>query len=164
MSTPKSQSTPKSESTNAVTLASWKRSAQHYPLCPSGVRVGIRIPDLSEMIETGQVPNHLIDAALGNAFKDLKEGETPSQEDIKKSLAVDREFTDLMLLKTVVEPKLTEADLRDIPTEDRDFLVAIATRARDVDAEGEHLGGLSSSEKFRKFRGIGDFDSSLEDL
>lgn len=154
----------KNDTPAPVSLAGWKKSATHYPLCPSGARIGVRIPDLSEMIESGQVPNHLLDAALGQAFKEQEEGKTPSPDEVKKSFAQDREFNDLMILKTVVEPKLTEADVREIPTEDRDFIVAIATRARDVDAEGEHLGGLSSSAKFRKFRGLGDLDEALENL
>jgi hypothetical protein len=140
-----------------VSLAGWKKAASHYVLCPSGVRVGIRIPDLPAMIESGEIPQHLLEAAIGFA---ASSDDTPSLELIKKQ----REFTDHLVLKTVVEPKLTEADVSDIPYEDKDFLVSIATRQRDLDAEGEHIAGLMKSEKFRRFRKLGEFGADVEGL
>lgn len=140
----------------ATSLAGWKKAAKHYPLCPSGARVGIRIPDLPALIEAGDIPQHLLEAALGVASggEDTK----PTVDLIKQQ----REFTDILVMMTVVEPSLKEADLPDVPYEDKEFLVAVATRQRDVDAEGEHIGGLSKSERFRRFRGLGEFDPALE--
>jgi hypothetical protein len=139
--------------TKPVTVSAWKKASTHYPLLPSGVRVGIRIPDLPAMIEAGQIPQHLLDAALGMAGDD---GPT------KESIIQQREFTDTIVQLTVVEPKLSEEDVREIPYEDKDFLVRVATRMRDFDAEGEHLAGLNRSEKFRRFRQIGEFSPDLE--
>lgn len=141
----------------AVSLDAWKSAASHYPLCPSGVRVGIRIPDLAALIESGEIPQHLLDAALGVATK-------PDEKPTKELIVKQREFTDLMVQLTVVEPKLSESDVRAIPVEDKEFIVAIATRQRDLDAEGEHLAGLTKSEKFRRFRNLGEFDTPLEGL
>jgi hypothetical protein len=138
-----------------ITVSGWKKAALHYPLCPSGVRVGIRIPNLAALIEAGDIPQHLLDVALGVATGDEVK---PSVELIKQS----REFTDKLVMLMVVEPKLTEADLADVPYEDKEFLVSIGTRQRDIDAEGEHIAGLSSSERFRRFRGLGEFDPALE--
>lgn len=147
----------------AVSAKDWAANAVHYPLLPSGTRVGIRIPDLAAMIEAGQVPQHLLTAALGMA-QQATQDKTPTVEDMTKSATEEREFTDLLVLATVVEPELTEADLKPdgIPFEDKQFLVAIATRQRDLDAEGEHIAGLTTSEKFRRFRELGEFAPSLE--
>lgn len=153
------------EATTAVDVAGWKKAAIHHPLLPSGARVGLRIPDLARMIETAQVPQHLLNAALGIAKAGLQEEQkVPTVEEMTQSAADDREFTDLITLASVTEPKLSEADLGDdgIPVEDKQFIVALATRQRDLDAEGEHIAGLTKSEKFRRFRGLGEFDETLE--
>ena len=141
----------------ATSLAAWKKAASHYPLLPSGVRVGIRIPDLPALVESGEIPNHLVEVALGVASGEDK---TPSIDLIKQQ----RSFTDIVVKLTVVEPKLSDEDLKEIPFEDKDMIVAIATRQRDLDAEGEHLAGLTKSTKFRRFRGLGEFDQDVEGL
>jgi hypothetical protein len=153
--------------TEATDVAGWKAAAIHYPLLPSGVRVGLRVPDLAGMIETGQVPNHLLSAAVGLAKAQLDdEKKVPTPEELTENAAQDREFTDLLVLASVVDPVLTDEDVKPgaIPIEDKQFIVAIATRQRDLDAEGEHIAGLTKSEKFRRFRNLGEFDTSLEGL
>jgi hypothetical protein len=146
---------PAVENNSPVTLAGWKKAAKHYPLLPSGVRVGIKIPDLPALIEAGSIPQHLLDAALGVA---AGEEQRPTRELIIQQ----REFTDRLVMIAVVEPSLSESDVKDIPYEDKEFIVAVATRQRDLDAEGEHIAGLTKSEKFRRFRGLGEFDPTLE--
>lgn len=148
--------------TQAVTLDGWKKASVHYPLLPSGSRVGLKVVDLSAMIESGQIPNHLLNAAVGIASAQQNEDKVPTVEEITKSAKEEREFTDLMVLAAVVEPKLSEADVTEVPVEDKQFIVAVATRQRDLDAEGEHIAGLTSSEKFRRFRGLGEFEPTLE--
>lgn len=142
----------------STTAAGWKAAATHEVLCPSGFRVKIRIPNLPAMIEAGELPQHLLDAALGVARGG--DAAEPSIDLIKKQ----REFTDHLVMKSVIEPTIEPADLREIPFEDMEFIVQIATRQRDLDAEGEHIGGLTKSEKFRKFRGLGEFDPNVEGL
>lgn len=141
------------ETQKAVTASNWKKAAKHYPLLPSGVRVGIKLPDLPAMIEAGEIPQDLIEAAIGYA-----NGQGPKEPDVE-SVAKDRRFRDELVKATVVEPKLTEDDLKDVPVEDKDLLVAFALRREDMDAEGEHLAGLTKSEKFRNFRGLDSLDS-----
>ena len=150
---------PTTEATDAnkpTTVAGWKKAAIHYPLLPSGVRVGIKIPDLPALIEAGSIPQHLLEAALGVVSGGV--ADTPTAD----LIAQQREFTDLCVQLTVTEPKLTPEDVTGLPYEDKEMLVAFATRQRDLDAEGEHIAGLSTSAKFRRFRKLGEFDPSLE--
>ncbi len=140
-----------------TTKAGWKRSALHNIMLHSGARVTIRIPDLPAMIEAGHIPQNLIEVAIGMANGSEQK---PSVELVGQA----REFTDLMTLKSVVEPEITAADLPDIPYEDKQLILEIATRQRDVDAEGSHIAGLETSEKFRRFRRIGEFDPLLADI
>lgn len=141
-----------------VSAAAWKKNAYHTVLCPSGSFVTIRIPDLPALIESGAIPQHLLDAAIGVAT---------SQSDVEPSLELvkqQREFTDKLTELTVTSPKLTEADVADVPYEDKEFLVQVGTRQRDFDAEGSHIAGLDKSAKFRRFRGITDSDEDVEGL
>lgn len=144
-------------SQKTATLDQWVEAATHYPLCPSGVRVGIRIPDLPALIEAGDIPQHLLDVALGIAAGDDSK---PSVDLIKSQ----REFTDKLVQLTVVEPALDDEAVKKVPFEDKDFLVQVATRQRDLDVEGEHLAGLTKSDKFRRFRRLGEFSEDVEGL
>ena len=141
----------------AASLSAWTKAATHYPLLPSGCRVGIRIPDLAALIEAGQIPQHLLDVALSAA----------GGEKVKVSvelMASQREFTDKLVQITVVDPKLDDESVKGVPYEDKDFILSIAMRQRDLDAEGEHLAGLTKSDKFRRFRRLGEFDEDVVDL
>lgn len=139
------------------TAAAWKKNAHHTVMCPSGTSIVMKIPDLPAMIETGTIPQHLLDAALGAASD-------PDQKPTRELIKQQREFTDLLTMICVIEPKLTEADLTDIPYEDKEFIVSVATRQRDLDVLGDHIGGLNKSEKFRRFRSLGEFHEDVEGL
>ena len=136
----------------------WINQGDHTVTLPSGAVIGIRIPDLATLIEAGELPQNLLDEALGYAAG-TKDDETPTKESIIK----EREFRDLLVELTVTEPKLTTADVAKVPVEDKDLIVAIALRQRDLDAIGEHIGGLTKSDKFRAFRGLDSIESLLED-
>ena len=150
------------ENGKPVSLSAWKKAATHYPMLPSGSRVGIKVPDLPRMIEAGSIPQHLLEAAVGAARQQAEAETELTPEKIVSNAKEEREFTDIVTMLTVTEPKLSESDLKDIPFEDKQFIVAVATRIRDLDALGDHLAGLTKSEKFRRFRGIGEFDPALE--
>lgn len=138
-----------------TSIDDWAEAGVHTPLLLSGRRVKIRIPDLGDMVESGEIPQHLLDVALG-----VVNNETKVTKDL---ILKQKEFTAIIVRATVVEPKLeTDEQVAKIPVEDKELLVSLATRQRDVDAEGEHLAGLNDSEKFRKFRGIGEFDKDVE--
>lgn len=140
-----------------LTVADWNKKGEHAPLLPSGFRPKIRIPDLPALIEAGEIPQHLLDVAL-----DVAGGEDtrPSIELIKTQ----REYTDRLVQLTVIDPVLDDETVKSVPFEDKDMIVAIATRLRDLDAEGEHIAGLTKSDKFRKFRRLGEFSEDVADL
>lgn len=127
-------------------LSAWKKAKTHEITLPSGTEVTIQVPDLAALIESGDIPNSLLDIAVQAAGGDAEL--TP------ELLKQQRSFNDHVILKTVVEPALTPDDLAEIPAEDKAMLVEIATRQRDLDALGNHIGGLQKIEAFRTFRGL----------
>ena len=140
-------------------LSAWSKAAVHTITLPSSTVVEIRIPDLAGLIEGGELPQHLLSAALKAAGNQAAGEESEiTVEDIRR----EREFTNFLVAKTVVSPELTPETATQVPTEDREMIAAIALRLRDLDAEGSHISGLDSSEKFRKFRGLGEFEPTLE--
>lgn len=137
--------------------AEWVKAKDHENvLLPSGVRVTLRIPDLATMMETGIIPSDFMDIATKLAKK-IDRDEAPTQDDMSEEAKFER----VLISKTVVEPEIDPSIVSDLPVEDRVMLAAIAMRQRDVDAEGEHIAGLTKSEKFRRFRGLGEFNSDL---
>lgn len=147
------------EQQKAVSLSEWKKAKDHTIRLPSGVYVDVAIPDLAKMIESGDIPQNLLDAALA-ATGAAERDSAPTKEFILQ----EKEFSDRLVRATVSRPKLSEADVDEVPFEDKVMLVEVATRQRDLDAEGNHIGGLQKSADFRKFRGLDSIDSSLESL
>lgn len=140
----------------ATTKAAWKKSKRHYITLPSSVVVGVEIPDLPNLVKAGAIPNELIDTAIAVAS-----GRKPTREDIEQQA----DFYNKLCALAVVEPEdVTEADFasNDFPFEDKEMLVEIATRQRDLDAIGHHIGGLEKVKDFRTFRGIFGSDEGLE--
>lgn len=133
-------------------LGAWKNKSKHEITLPSGAEIAIKIPNLPQLIKTGQIPNELIDAAIG--AQDM----TPDRESVVKQA----EIYNMIVALTVIEPKVTEEDVADLPFEDIEMIVEIATRQRDLDAVGHHIGGLEKSEDFRKFRSLGFGSETLE--
>src|ERR1044072_9588655 len=84
----------KDEGTQVATLSDWKKAAVHYPLLPSGTRVNLRIPDLALLIETGVIPQHLLETALGMAKAQVTdEQKVPTVADKTQKGADDRAGT-----------------------------------------------------------------------
>jgi hypothetical protein len=144
-----------SEEVKTVTAAGWKKAAVHNIMLPSGVRVDFKVPDLPALIEAGQIPQSLIEAAL-DTLSGSDERPTPEM------IAQQREFTDRLVQIAVVNPKLSDEDVKDVPYEDKEMLVELATRQRDMDAEYKTLGGLEKSENFRRFRRLAVLDEDVE--
>lgn len=145
------------------TTSAWKKAAVHTVVCHSGFVAKLKIPDLPRLIEAGEFPQHLLDAALSAAGEqtEVSESKPKTTAELVERIKQQREFTDKVVQLTVVEPKLSDADLPDIPFEDKDFVVAVALRVREFDAEGNHIAGLDRSARFRTFRGL---DRSSEDV
>ena len=140
--------------TTKTTKTSWKKAAVHEITLPSGTVISIKLPNLALMLKTGNVPNSLIDAAVGSQNLD-------SVEVTREMIESQWDFSAFLVANTVVEPQLTEDEVAEIPAEDIEMIVEFATRQRDIDAAYNHIGGLDKMEAFRQFRGIA---SSLEDL
>lgn len=151
-------STDPTQNPKPVSKADWKKNRDHSVMAPSGSRITIRIPDIALLVQSGQLPQNLIDVALGRARTDSEE--IPTNELVKQEI----DFTNFVVKASVVAPVINDEDLPDIPFEDKDFIVQLATRRRDLDAEGEHIAGLSKSEKFRRFRKLGEFSEDVEGL
>jgi hypothetical protein len=140
--------------TTKTTKTSWKKAAVHEITLPSGIVISIKLPNLSLMMKTGNIPNSLIDAAVESQ-------NLGSAEVTREMIESQWDFSAFLVAHTVVEPQLTEEEVAEIPAEDIEMIVEFATRQRDIDAAYKHIGGLDKMESFRHFRGIA---SGLEDL
>lgn len=159
---PQDVAAPAAPTIAPASKSAWKKNAVHTIMLPSATVVKIKLPDLPAMIEAGNIPAPLINTALATA-KRVNDGETP--ETTVDDIVKEREFTDIIVQFTVVEPKLEPSDLADIPAEDKTMIVEFATRVRDLDAEMHHISGLDKiSERFRQVRGLASFDEVVEDL
>lgn len=127
----------------------WKNNRRHTVTLPSYTVVDLEIPNLPQLIKTGQIPNNLVDAALGAA--QAQQGQAPTREQIGQQA----EFNDHLVSIAVKDPEITADDVADLPYEDVEMIVEIAMRQRDVDALYRQLGGLHKSEEWRTFRGVG---------
>ncbi len=135
---------------STTTLAAWKKAGIHTITLATGIEVDIKLPNLPELVSAGEFPNHLVEVAINVASGESK----VTAEEIKAQAEFYRE----LVSKTLVAPKLTPEEVKDVPFEDIELIAAIATRQRDVDALGEHIAGLDKSEQWRKFRGIDYLD------
>lgn len=141
----------------ATSASAWKKAKVHEGVTlPSGTVVDVSVPNLAEMIASGQLPNSLVDAAMqheGGRSEDTKI--TP--ELLKETWAFIRYIVPL----TVAKPTITEDDVDDLPVEDVEMLASFATRRNDLDAVGHHLGGLETHRRFRELRGLLTLDEAL---
>lgn len=154
MSTKQETTTPAIDETKPVTLAAWKKRSTHTVVLNSGATVVIKIPDLPQLVESGTLPQHLLDAAIG-AQTGVDE---INEEYIKKEYA----FAKFICKQVVVEPAIADEDYDEIPAEDKELLVQFATRRREFDALGKHIAGLDNVAKFRQLHSIGEFSPYVE--
>lgn len=130
---------------------------RHYITLPSSAVVGIEIPDLAELIASGKLPNSLVDIAI-----EVAKG---NQADITADAIKEQPaFYKHVVQLAVKEPEVTDDLYAKLPTEDKEMIVEIATRQRDVDAVYDHIGGLHKNDKWRKFRGLGRLDEDVADV
>jgi hypothetical protein len=151
----------KEETPKVVSLAQWEKKGVHTITTHSGSVVEIRLPDLVELIETNVIPQHLLETAtrVANA---AQTGTVP--EVSLEQLLQQRDFVNAVTVAALVNPKVTNETVSKVPIEDRELITQIATRSRDRDAVGDHIGGLHESEKWRRFRQVGEFDPTVAGL
>jgi hypothetical protein len=144
------------ETAKVTTLAAWKKNKTHTVTLPSSTIVEIQIPDLPSLIKAGKVPNQLLDIALGATEK-----KKVTKEDIEQQA----DFYNILASLTVTTPVVTQDDFSSgaLPFEDKEMLVEIATRQRDLDAVGKHIAGLDKVASFREYRNISSQYAALED-
>lgn len=146
-----------------VSKSAWKKAGVHTVTLPSGAVVNIRIPNLAQMAKAGELDNDLLQYAVPNLPADADE--EPSDEQKKENLTKLANFHAWLVSKTLVDPSLSpEEVIETVPTPDLEVLVELASRRRDMDVTGHHIGGLEASAEFRKFRGIESGDSDFLDV
>lgn len=149
-----------------ATKTAWKKAKTHTVTLPSGVEVEIQIPNLAAMAKGGELPNELLKHVTPTVPGETPTvpAEPPTEAERIANLANLAEFQAWLVSITVVEPKLDPDEvLKTVPTTDLEVLVELATRRRDMDVVGHHIGGLEVSAGFRKFRGIDSSESDLLD-
>ncbi|MEK6252798.1 MAG: hypothetical protein AABM43_12885 [Actinomycetota bacterium] len=141
----------------------WEALGVHTVTLPSGAVVKIRIPDLSLLIAGDALPEQLRGAALEELLGSLSQvdvSDDAAAAQVIQKVASDASglntLVDLyrwLVTETVIEPELTEEDLKDrkLPTEDLTMLVEFAGRRRNVDARGVTL-GIEPIERWDTFR------------
>lgn len=140
---------------STTSKTAWKKAKTHTVTLPSGVMVEIQIPNLAKMAKGGELPNDLIAHAAPAALAPGEEPEKPTDEERIKNLSTLAEFQAWLVSTMLIDPKLTPDEVLEVvPTPDLEVLVELASRRRDMDVVGHHIGGLEVSAEFRKFRGI----------
>jgi hypothetical protein len=139
-----------------VNKTEWKKAKVHEGITlPSGVKVDITIPNLTQMVATGALPNELTAVALRQ-----QEADKIDEDVLRETWKFVKHIVPVML----VNPKITEDDVEELPIEDLEMLASFATRQADLDAVGHHLGGLETSRSFRELRGLISLDEALESV
>lgn len=156
-----SKSARSNGSAPVTTAAAWIKRATHTVHCPTGAVVKMKIPDLAALMASEAVPENLRGAALLELAGGLANLERDTQGIPKVSNDVLKGEADLrywLVEQAVIDPPLTNEQVRDIPSEDRDMIVAIAQRQQDVDALGIKIGlePVSRYEKWRDAHACGD--------
>lgn len=147
-------------SSKATTKTNWKKAAVHEGVTlPSGAVISVKLPNLSLMMKTGQLPNALVQAAVAQV-----EATSGSSSITAEMIEQQWDFYSFLVSKTVVEPEVSQEDVADLPAEDIEMIVEIATRQRDMDAVYRHLSGLDTQESFRQFRGLSAGLSGVDGL
>lgn len=129
-----------------TTTAGWKKSKVHAVTLPSSAVVELEIPNMPVLIKTGQIPNNLVDIAVKAA-----RGTLEIDRDLMEQQA---EFAAKIVALSCKNPVVKEEEVQDLPFEDVEMIVEIATRQRDLDALGHHVGGLHTQADFRAFRNL----------
>lgn len=141
-----------------TTAAAWKKAKAHEVTLPSGSQVTMQVPNLPAMIRSGQIPNSLVNAAIETVTKG------PGQEVSRELIEQQAEFYNHLVSVAVLSPKVQPDDVPELPFEDVELIIQIATREEEFDAVGHQIGGLHTNKDFRTFRGLLPLDEDLASL
>jgi len=134
-----------------ITKTAWKKAASHSVTLLSGTEVEIVLPNLPALIKAGQVPNPLVDAAIGAL---------EATEVTREMIEQQADFYAWLVATTVKVPEVAVEDVASLPAEDVQMVAEFALRERDIDALGRHMSGLEKVADFRRFRGLDSRDTS----
>lgn len=118
---------------------------------PSGQRVAIVLPDLLNVAALGEIPSALLDWV--HSLSGQADGQAEAPDDGRTDMDRTVEFVGRMrelARVTVVEPALTEAQWRSVPSEDLIMLGQIAMRTVTEDADKQPIRGLQPRAAFRE--------------
>lgn len=133
----------------------WKSIRVHRDVyLPSGAIVDIQLPNIEKMIASGELPNPLVQAAL-----EQRDASEITPELLERTW----QFTQHIVPQMVVTPPISEEDVKELPVEDLAMLASFANRTNDMDALGQHLGGLDTVRRFRENRGLLSLNEIFED-
>lgn len=158
--TPQTDQTPRGPE-RVTTAAQLKKRAIHKDVTlPSGAIVEIKLPNLSQMIRAGTLPNDLVDAALK---QQVAPGEDPDAAKMltREDLEQDWDFIEFIVPLVLHKPEVKAEDVKDLDPMDVTMLANFAARRTDIDAVGCQIGGLDTQESFRRHRGFFDIDAAL---
>lgn len=129
---------------------------------PSGAVYRLRQINLQRHALSGGLPAQLIQVAMegqeaiGAMFEQMARG-----ADGDADQAPIRDYLDNLVIASVIEPVLGKDDLGDpgkldddalVPAVDYEWIVSVAFRESDVDAEGRRLWGVEPFSRFQLFR------------
>ena len=138
----------------------WGRRRLNNVECPSGMRIVLQSVTLDELAAEDALPDDLLVVALlettpggvTGARAELLKLETP--EGVAKAQKLSQDLvglTNRLVLRAVVEPKLTLAQASTIDPYDKAMIVGIATRRLEFDAAGRRV-GVEPLDTFATFR------------
>lgn len=147
----------KQHSSNGVaSLEEWKGRRTALATLPTGLKVRLRSVTLDELAADEALPDDLVAVAV-NERTGLTAVELARR--VSEDTGSAREYSqqilrlrDKLVLRAVVEPDLTEADLDEVDPFDKDMVANIASRQTDVDATGRRVWGVEPLNTFQVFR------------
>jgi len=163
--------------TKATTRAELeKQRGGVYATGPSGAVYKLRQLNFERHALNGGLPSSMVSIALeGEAgvqkvFEQLAAGPSDDPEE-KTSYQELREYIDRLVIASVVEPALTIEDLGDpdkldddplVTPLDQQWIVSVAFRSTDEDAEGRRLWGVEPLNRFQIFSHFHDCPEGCE--
>lgn len=127
-------------------LSAWKKRSLMQVTLPSGAQVLLRAVTLDELFAEEAMPEHLIQAAVlsmqpGGVVRKIAAHVAAGEHDEADRLSRDNVgLRDRLVLRAVVEPRLTEDDLADLDVFDKAMIAELAQRVRVTDAAGRRVG------------------------
>lgn len=152
---PRERTSPAKNDWVAGTASAWKkRGGPHRITLPSGQRVLARVLGLGSLARLDGLPEDLVDAVVLHVVN-LEHGGLPAviaaelgnvntdpeiAARVSQRISAFGRLTKYLVAEALVEPKLTVAELEEIPEDDLEMLMRIVTGRQQFDAAGVRIG------------------------